>query len=80
MAASGQEPDDWSSTLNGCGSAGTDVGFALSRYVQGTINVAFVAPSSPISESDTHSRLLEEDSDPWSDDESLSEIPRIRLH
>ena len=53
---------------------GTDVGFTLNRYIQGSVNQAFFASSSPALDPDSRSQLMKEDSEPSSDNESLSGI------
>ena len=78
MVSSGQEPDDWSSMVNGCGSLGTDVGFALNRYIQETSILGSIAPSSPASDSQALSLPIEEDSDSDTElNEIRSELPKL---
>lgn len=64
MASTGREPDDWSSVVNECGSMGTDVGFALNRFVQGTVTLAFADPPPLTSDIETQSETMVEDTAP----------------
>lgn len=57
---------------------GTDVGFSLSRFVQGTVEVTFAGPPPPISDTDSYSQHTEEELGSLSESElNWPEVPKV---